>query len=50
MAHWQLGAKEEARKWYNRAVEWMNKNPRRDEELRRFRDEAAALLGIKKSD
>ena len=26
MAHWQLGNKDEARKWYDQAVEWMEKN------------------------
>ena len=46
MARWKLGDKEEARKWYDRAVNWMDKNKPNDEELRRFRDEAAALLKI----
>jgi tetratricopeptide (TPR) repeat protein len=46
MAHWQLGEKEKARTWYDQAVEWMDKNRPRDEELRRFRAEAAELLGI----
>ncbi len=47
MAHWQLGKKEEARKWYNQAVGWMENNKANDDELRRFRAEAADLLGIK---
>jgi serine/threonine protein kinase/tetratricopeptide (TPR) repeat protein len=46
MAHWQLGDKEEAPKWYDRAVEWMDKNQPANEELRRFRAEAAELLKI----
>jgi serine/threonine protein kinase/Flp pilus assembly protein TadD len=46
MAHWQLGEKAKARRWYHRAVQWMDKNRPRDEELGRFRSEAAALLGI----
>ncbi len=46
MVHWQLGEKEEARKWHRRAVEWMEKNKPEDEELRCFRAEAAELLGI----
>jgi Flp pilus assembly protein TadD len=46
MAHWQLGHQEEARQWYDRAVQWMKKHKPNDEELRRFRTEAAALLGI----
>jgi uncharacterized protein HemY len=47
MAHAQLGEKELARTWYDKAVAWMDKNKQQDEELRRFRAEAAALLGIK---
>ena len=46
MAHWQLGHKDEARTWYDKAVEWMDKNQPKNEELLRFRDEAAKLLGI----
>ena len=46
MAHWQLGHKDEARKWYDKAVEWMDKNQPKNEELLRFRAEAAELLGI----
>jgi tetratricopeptide (TPR) repeat protein len=51
MAHWRLGDKEQARKWYGRAVQWMEKNQLPREELRqellRFRAEATELLGIK---
>jgi tetratricopeptide (TPR) repeat protein len=47
MASWQLGEKEQARKWYHQAVQWMDKNQPQNEELRRFRAEAAALLGVK---
>ena len=47
MAQWQLGAKDEARVSYLRAVEWMDKNKPQDEELRRFRTEAQELLGFK---
>ena len=46
MAHWQLGERDEARKWYERAVPWMDKKKPNDEELRRFRVEAANLLQI----
>ena len=46
MARSQLGEKEEARKRYDQAVEWMEKNKPDDEELRRFRAEAAELLKI----
>ena len=48
MAHWQLGHKEEARKWYDQAVGWMETNNPRNEELLRFRAEAAELLKIDK--
>jgi tetratricopeptide (TPR) repeat protein len=47
MAHWQLNQKDEARKEYDRAVEWMEKNNPDDEELRRFSAEAGELLGVK---
>jgi tetratricopeptide (TPR) repeat protein len=45
MAHWQLGDRDQARTWYGRAVEWMDKNQPRNDELKRFRAEAA-LLGL----
>ena len=47
MAHWQLRNNQEARNWYDRAVEWMNKNQPKNQELRRFRAEAAELLGVR---
>ena len=50
MAHWQPGEKDEARKWFDQAVEWMEKNKPDDEELRRFRAEAAELLGANKDE
>jgi tetratricopeptide (TPR) repeat protein len=46
MAHLQLNEKEKAHKWYDQAGQWMEKNKPNDEELRRFRAEAAQLLGI----
>jgi serine/threonine protein kinase/tetratricopeptide (TPR) repeat protein len=46
MAHWQLGAKDKAREWYDWAVKWMDKNQPTNEQLRRFRAEAAELLGL----
>jgi len=46
MARWQLGEKEKARTWYDRAGQWMEKNQAQNEELQRFRAEAAELLGI----
>ncbi|HKB00959.1 MAG TPA: tetratricopeptide repeat protein, partial [Gemmataceae bacterium] len=46
MANWKLDRKDEARKWYDRAVEWTAKKGPKDDTLRRYRAEAAALLGI----
>ena len=45
MTYWQQGNKEEARTFYDRAVAWTDKHKPKDPELRRFRAEAAALLG-----
>jgi WD40 repeat protein len=50
MAHWRLGEKDQARRWYRRAVRWLEKNKDQfltkpwQEELARFRAEAAKLL------
>jgi tetratricopeptide (TPR) repeat protein len=46
MAHWQLGDKDQARVWYDKAVQWMDQNRPRDPELRRYRQEAQKLLGV----
>jgi hypothetical protein len=46
MAHWRLGEKAEARGWYDQGVQWMDKQQPQNEELRRFRAEAAQLLGL----
>jgi tetratricopeptide (TPR) repeat protein len=49
MTHWQLGSKEQAREWYDRAVEWAANRSTKSgawEELRHFRAEADALLKI----
>jgi eukaryotic-like serine/threonine-protein kinase len=48
MARWRKGEKEDARKWYGQAVQWMVKNQPKDEELGRFRAEAETLLELKK--
>jgi tetratricopeptide (TPR) repeat protein len=48
MANWQLGKKDDARKWHDQAVAWMDKHQPKNAELRRFRAEAAKLLGIDK--
>ncbi len=46
LAHRQLGDHDEPRKWYGRAVEWMDKHQPGNEELRRFRAEATRVLGM----
>jgi WD40 repeat protein/serine/threonine protein kinase/tetratricopeptide (TPR) repeat protein len=46
MAHWKLGEKDKAREWYDRAVQWMDKNQPTNDELRRFRTEASELLEL----
>ncbi len=48
MAYWQLGDKDQARHWYGKAVQWMDKNQPKNDELRRFRSEAAELFGVEK--
>jgi tetratricopeptide (TPR) repeat protein len=45
LAWWQKGDRDKARSWYDKAVQGMEQNKSQDEDLRRFRDEAAALLG-----
>jgi len=47
MSHWQLDEREQARRWYDQAVQWMEKNKPNDGDLRRFRAEAAEVLGIR---
>ena len=47
MAHWQRDEREDTGKWYDRGVDWMVKNKSQDQELQRFRAEAAELLGLK---
>ncbi len=46
MAHQQLGHKKEARTWYDKAIEWMDKNRPKDAGLKRIRTEAAKVLMI----
>jgi Flp pilus assembly protein TadD len=48
MAHWQLGEKDKARMWYDRAVAWSEKKDPANATIRQFRAEASQLLGIKK--
>jgi tetratricopeptide (TPR) repeat protein len=46
MAWRQLGQKQEARKWYDRASAWRDRYQPWDDELLRFQGEAAAALGV----
>ncbi|MFI5456838.1 MAG: protein kinase [Isosphaerales bacterium] len=46
MAHWRVGRKDEASRWYIQAVDGMEKNKLQHADLNRLRAEAAALLGI----
>jgi tetratricopeptide (TPR) repeat protein len=48
MAYWQLGERDKAGQAYEQAVQWMEKNQPKNEELRRFRAEAAELLELEK--
>jgi serine/threonine protein kinase/Flp pilus assembly protein TadD len=47
MAHWQLGNKAVAHNAYRAAVQWMDQHQPGNAELRRFREQAGALLGVK---
>jgi hypothetical protein len=46
ITHWQVGDKPQARTWYDKAARWMQENQPKNEELLRFRAEAAALLEV----
>ena len=46
----QEPAQAEVRRWYEKAVEWMDKNKPDDEELIRFRQEAEDLLNVADTD
>jgi serine/threonine protein kinase len=48
MTRWQLGDPSRARQWFDKATAWMDRCNTRKGELRRFRAEAAQLLGVKK--
>jgi serine/threonine-protein kinase len=46
MAHWQLQEKDKARAWYEKGATWIEKHQPLDAEMKGFRAEAAALLGL----
>ena len=48
MAHAQLAHREEARRWYDKAVEWMRQHRPQDEELLRFGAEAAEVISSRR--
>jgi tetratricopeptide (TPR) repeat protein len=55
MTHWRLGEKDKARKFFDMAVEWREKNKQalkdnksQEDELRRFQTEAEEVLELKK--
>ena len=45
MAHWKLGHKDQAREYYDRAVQWTEKNWADDDEHRRFRARSGRRAG-----
>jgi Flp pilus assembly protein TadD len=46
MAHWHLGDRTEARKWYDKAAAWMDEHRAVNEVLTRLRAEAGERLGV----
>ena len=47
MAHSRLGERDKARKWFDQAVQWMDRYARQSREFRRFRAEAEAMLAAR---
>jgi tetratricopeptide (TPR) repeat protein len=47
MAHHRAGHKDQAQKWYDRGIAWMDKHAPKDAYLLRDRSEAASVLGVK---
>ncbi|WP_406696780.1 tetratricopeptide repeat protein [Singulisphaera sp. Ch08] len=46
MTHWRCGHEEQARRWHQRARNWMEKNRPRDKELSRLSGEASRLFEL----
>jgi tetratricopeptide (TPR) repeat protein len=45
MSYWQLGEKDQARKWRDRAIKWIDEHHETiDEAFRRYQSEASALI------
>jgi serine/threonine protein kinase len=49
LVYWHLDDKAQARQWYDKAATFMKSGQTRSAQVRRFRDEAAAELGIDES-
>jgi hypothetical protein len=47
LAYWQIGDKEQARRWYAAAAQWMDKNQPNHPTLGSIRAEAKSLLDQK---
>ncbi len=47
MAHQRAGHKDQAHKWYDKGIAWMDKHAPKDSTLLRYRSEAASVLGRK---
>jgi tetratricopeptide (TPR) repeat protein len=47
MAHHRAGHKDQAQKWYDKGIAWMDKHAPKDAGLLRYRSEAASVLGVK---
>jgi superkiller protein 3 len=47
MAHHRADHKDKAKKWYDKGIAWMDKHAPKDAALRRYRSEAASVLGVK---
>jgi tetratricopeptide (TPR) repeat protein len=50
MAHWHIGKSDTARAWFARATGWMDMGDKNDPDLKRFRAQAATLLGLDRKD
>ncbi|HKB04741.1 MAG TPA: protein kinase [Gemmataceae bacterium] len=50
MVNWKQDRKDKAREWYDRAADWVVKKKPKEEEIRRFRAEAATLMGIEEKE
>ena len=48
--HWRLDHKDLARRWFDKAVVWMDKNKGEAEKLRHYRRDAGQVLGINETE